>query len=153
MYTRIVVPLDGSDLAETALDTATTFAKTFDASIHVIQVIDTQSMEQMSGSAMGFNYSMLANVFESETEDAHAYISSLVSRLEGEGHTVTSDVRVGPIARTILSQLRDGDIVVMASHGRTGIRRWVLGSVAEEITRHAEVPVLLVKQPHKDQSG
>lgn len=152
MYSRIVVPLDGSDLAETAQETAITFSRTFDAPIHVLHVVDTQALEQLGGSAESFNYSMLADMYEAETGDAREYISKVVSRLEADGLAVTSDLRVGPVASTILAELRDGDLVVMASHGRTGIRRWVLGSVAEEITRHAEAPVLLVKQPHLDQA-
>lgn len=153
MYSRIVLPLDGSDLAETALATTVTCSKAFEATIHLIQVVDTQSLEQLGGSAMNFNYDVLSDMFEAETNDANDYISALVSRLEDDGLNVTSDVRMGPIARTILAELHDGDLVVMASHGRTGIRRWVLGSVAEEITRHADVPVLLVKQPHIDEES
>jgi nucleotide-binding universal stress UspA family protein len=74
----------------------------------------------------------------------------MVKRLEGEGFTVTSDVRVGPVAQAILDDVQEGDLIVMGSHGRSGLRRWVLGSVAEEVLRHAKVPVLMVKMPHTD---
>lgn len=148
MYSRIVIPLDGSELSETALETAIEFSRRFDAPLHVMRVVDSQSLEQLGGSAVSFNYSGLADILEAETDDAKEYIASLVSRLESDGLTVTHDVRIGPVARGILSELQGGDLVVMASHGRTGIRRWVLGSVAEEVMRHADVPVLLVKLPH-----
>ena len=100
-----------------------------------------------SGSAAAFNYTTLGELFEQESNDAGAYIDEMVKRLEADGHTVTHDVRVGPIARSILDALQDGDLVVMGSHGRSGLKRWVLGSIAEEVLRHSRVPVLMVKAP------
>ena len=148
MYTRIVVPLDGSETSEAALTEATRQARAFELPIHIVRVVDTHVLEQVSGSAAAFNYSMLGEMFEQESRDANAYIDEIVKRLESEGFTVTHDVRVGPIARSILDSIEDGDMVVMGSHGRSGIKRWVLGSIAEEVLRHSNVPVLMVKASH-----
>jgi nucleotide-binding universal stress UspA family protein len=51
----------------------------------------------------------------------------------------------------VISTTQEGDLIVMASHGRTGVRRWFLGSVAEEVLRQASVPVLLIRKPHDEE--
>jgi nucleotide-binding universal stress UspA family protein len=148
MTTRIVIPLDGSDVSEAALPEATRQARAFDLPIHIVRVVDTRVLEQVGGSAAAFNYSMLGEMFADESDDAQRYIDETRTRLEGEGLTVTSDVRVGPVAQAILEEVQPGDMIVMGSHGRSGLRRWMLGSVAEEVLRHATVPVLMVKLAH-----
>lgn len=145
LHKRIVVPLDGSEVAESALAEATAQAKAFDLPIHLVRVVDTHVLEQVGGSAAAFNYTMLGEMFEAESDDARNYLNDLEKRLQGEGFTVTHDIRVGPVARSVLDVIDDGDLIVMGSHGRTGIRRWVLGSIAEEVLRHSPVPVLMVK--------
>jgi nucleotide-binding universal stress UspA family protein len=145
MHTRIVVPLDGSPVSEQALDEAVAQAKAFDLPIHLLRVVDTHVLEQVGGSAAAFNYTMLGEMFELESRDAQTYLDEMTGRLAAEGLTVTQDVRVGPVARSIVDELRDGDMVVMGSHGRSGFKRWVLGSIAEEVLRHANVPVLMVR--------
>jgi nucleotide-binding universal stress UspA family protein len=150
VYKRIVVPLDGSELSERALPDATSQAKAFALPIHLIRVVDTHVLEQVGGSAAAFNYTMLGEMFEQETRDAEAYLAEMTRRLENDGFTVTSDVRVGPVARSILDAIQEGDMIVLASHGRSGIKRWVLGSVAEELLRHADVPVLMVKAAERE---
>jgi nucleotide-binding universal stress UspA family protein len=148
MTTRIVVPLDGSEVSEAALPEAIRQAKAFDLPLHLVRVVDTRVLEQVGGSAAAFNYSMLGEMFSEESDDSHQYLADAKGRLEGGGLTVTSDVRVGPIAQGILEAIEPGDMIVMGSHGRSGIKRWVLGSVAEEVLRHATVPVLMVKLTH-----
>lgn len=142
-----MLPLDGSEISELAVEEAISQAKAFNLPVHLIRVVDTQVLEQVSGSASAFNYTMLGELFEEESRDAHSYLEQLATRIEEEGISVTWQVRVGPVARTIAEQIIDGDLVVMGSHGRSGLKRWVLGSVAEDVLRHASVPVLMVKQP------
>lgn len=150
MTTRIVVPLDGSDVSEAALPEAIRQAKAFDLPVHLVRVVDTRVLEQVGGSAAAFNYSMLGEMFAEESEESHRYIADVRKRLEAEGLTVTSDVRVGRVAQGILDAVQPGDMIVMGSHGRSGFKRLVLGSVAEEVLRHATVPVLMVKLPRED---
>ena len=148
MYNRIVVPLDGSEVSEAALPEAIRQAKAFELPIHLVRVVDTRVIEQVGGSAAAFNYSMLGEMFEQESDDAQQYVADAAKRVESEGVAVTFEVRVGPVAQGILEEVREGDMIVMGSHGRTGLRRWMLGSVAEEVLRHATVPVLMVKLSH-----
>lgn len=150
MITRIVVPLDGSEVSEAALPEAIRQAKAFDLPVHVVRVVDSRALEQVGGSAAAFNYSMLGEMFSQESEESQKYVAATQERLEGEGLKVTGDVRIGPVAQGILETVEPGDMIVMGSHGRSGLKRWVLGSIAEEVLRHSPVPVLMVKLPHDD---
>jgi nucleotide-binding universal stress UspA family protein len=71
-------------------------------------------------------------------------LEAVATVIREEGLTTSSQVLTGPIAPAISDQVQPGDIVVMTSHGRSGVRRWLLGSVAEYLVRHADAPVLLV---------
>ncbi len=143
MYDRIIVPLDGSDLAEQALDEAKELSRKLDIPLHLLRVVDTYRTQSLPATGMALDYSMLAELAEEEIEDAKTYLGEKVKELQGEGLNVTGDVLHGPIARQIVAAASKGDVIVMSSHGRTGIKRWFLGSVAEEVMRHAECPVLL----------
>lgn len=143
MYDRIIVPLDGSDLAEQALDEAKELSRKLDIPLHLVRVVDTYRTQSLPATGMALDYSMLAELAEEEIEDAETYIGEKVRDLQGEGLKATGDVLHGPIARQIVAAADKGDVIVMSSHGRTGIRRWFLGSIAEEVMRHAECPVLL----------
>lgn len=148
MHQRIVLPLDGSETSELAIEEAVAQADAFNLPLHLVRVVDTNVFDQVGGSAAAFNYSMLGEMFEEESRDAQRYLGEVTERFEAQGITVTQDVRVGPIARSILDVVAEGDLIIMGSHGRSGIQRWVLGSVAEEVLRHASVPILMVKNPH-----
>jgi nucleotide-binding universal stress UspA family protein len=66
---------------------------------------------------------------------------------------VTTEVAEGPTSRILVGHSKPGDVIVMASHGRTGMARWFLGSVAEEVVRRSAVPVLLVRALATDRSA
>jgi nucleotide-binding universal stress UspA family protein len=143
MYKRIIVPLDGSELAEQALQEARELSGRLGSPLHLVRVVDTYRTQSLPATGMALDYSMLAELAEEEIEDAKTYLEQRVNDLRGEGLTVTGDVLHGPIARQIVAAATPEDVIVMSSHGRTGIKRWFLGSVAEEVMRHAECPVLL----------
>jgi len=145
MYNRVVVPLDGSDVAEEALGQAKSLAQTFNAPIHLIRVVDTYRAQAIPATGMALDYSMLAELAEEEIADAQEYISKSVESLTGEGLKADGEVLNGPIAQQLVDAAQPGDVIVMSSHGRTGIKRWFLGSVAEEVIRRANVPVLLIR--------
>lgn len=143
MYKRIIVPLDGSDLAEQALNEARNLSGKLGIPLHLLRVVDTYRTQSLPATGMALDYSMLAELAEEEIEDAKVYLQQKVDDLKKEGLDVTGDVLHGPIARQIVAAADEGDVIVMCSHGRTGIKRWFLGSVAEEVMRHANCPVLL----------
>ena len=145
MYSRIVVPLDGSDVADEALTHAVEFARQFNAPLHLLRVADAHALERVAGTGIGLDYVAVGALLQEEVDDAKAYLSAKAKALASDGLSVSHDVVTGPISRSIVDALQSGDLLVMASHGRTGISRWFLGSVAENVIRHAPVPVLLVR--------
>lgn len=149
MYKRVVVPLDGSALAEEALTQAKGLAETMHIPLHIIRVVDTYRTHAVPATGMALDYSMLAELAEEESEDAQAYISDEISKLSEEGLSVTGEVVHGPIAQQIVQAAGNEDIIVMSTHGRTGIKRWFLGSVAEEVMRRARCPVLLHRSSNR----
>ncbi|HYI25308.1 MAG TPA: universal stress protein [Thermomicrobiales bacterium] len=148
MYDRILVPLDGSELASTALVHAKELAKQLDAPLHLIRAIDPTVVNRVGTVGMGFDYTAIDELLTEEEQDATAYIDSQVNTLNADGLTTTGVVLRGYAAAAIDSVAKEGDVIVMASHGRTGVRRWFLGSVAEEVLRQSQVPVLLIRQSH-----
>ena len=148
MYGQIVVPLDGSELAEEALSEAVKMAKVSSTPLKLIRVVDTYRSQTLPATGMALDYSMLSELAEEEIQDAKSYLEAKVKETREGGLDVSGDVLSGPIARQICSVAKPEDLIVMSSHGRTGIKRWFLGSVAEEVMRNAECPVLL----HKSQN-
>jgi nucleotide-binding universal stress UspA family protein len=145
MYQRIVVPLDGSDLAEKSLIHAETLASLTGAPVHLVRVVETlvQIGEQGYGAIPGS--SDLADYVAEETDAAREYLAAVVESLLRQGIAATSEVRYGQIAPQLVEASCPGDIYVLASHGRSGIARWFLGSIAEEVIRRSTAPVMLIR--------
>ena len=145
MYQRIVVPVDGSAAGEEALQQAVEMARVFHAPIHLLRVVDLSKLGRYGAYGLAVEYSALDLVLNEERDASRAYLDELQGRLSAEGVKVTSNLREGLSAREIVAETAPGDLLVMASHGRTGLKRWFLGSVAGEVLRHATCPVLLVR--------
>ena len=142
MYKKILVPLDGSDLAKKALDQAEKLAKTFGAEIILFQVVP---FLPIYGSPELVTPLI---VDEKQKESAERYLTNLSEELKKRGHRVTAIVKTGQqVAVEIIDFAKEAgaDLIVMCTHGRSGISRWVLGSVALKILTRAETPILLVR--------
>jgi nucleotide-binding universal stress UspA family protein len=150
MYNRIVVPLDGSELANQALNSARELSKRLDVPLHLVRAIDPTAINRVGSIGMGFDYTAVDELLREEEQDASTFIDEQVKSLTADGYTVSGVVLRGYAAAAITSTTEEGDLLVMASHGRTGVRRWFLGSVAEEVLRQSTVPVLLIRQPHEE---
>lgn len=150
MYNRIIVPLDGSDLAAEALVHARELAQRLSAPLHLVRVVDAHVLNRIGATGLAFDYGAVTELIEEEDQDAAAFMDQQIAALKDDGLNVTGTVVHGPVASSIVALAEADDLIVMASHGRTGIRRWFLGSVAEEILRQATVPVLLLRAPHDD---
>lgn len=135
MYNDILVPTDGSDGFENVTEHAIEIADKFDATIHVVNVIDTGVMR----------YDIEASEF---IEELHQYgektTQEVAEQAEKEGIPVLEEVVEGLPYEEILNYAdeKDVDMIIMGTHGRTGLGRVVLGSVAEKVLRKSEVPVL-----------
>ena len=150
MYDRIVVPLDGSEFANISLTHAKLLARRLDVPIHLVRAIDPTVINRVGATSIGFDYSAVDELITEEEQAATTFIDKQVESLEADGFNVTGVVLRGYAAAAVNSTTQEGDLIVMASHGRSGVRRWFLGSVAEEIVRQSTVPVLLIRQPHEE---
>lgn len=146
MYRKILVTLDGSPLAESVLPHAEALARQFDAEVILLQAVSLSA-------SMGWGISDPASVELVETlretvlGSARDYMQEQVSRLEARGVRARSQVVEGGAVDTILhaADQLEVDLIAMATHGRSGMGRWVYGSVAERVLRGATRPVLLVR--------
>jgi nucleotide-binding universal stress UspA family protein len=157
-YCKILVPLDGSELAELALRHIDEVASP-GAQIHLLSVIDTLIAEEPAGAVVtllngvywtaSLPYEQMP--FTQSAHDVHEfnlrfdYLQHASQRLKEKGYEVKVDVLPGNVVDTIVETARGGcDVIIMATHGRTGLRRVLLGSVAEGVLHRAPCPVLLI---------
>ena len=128
MFTHILVPTDFSEPSEAALDYALELAVRFDARLHLLHVIDAAAVP--------------AGLFD----DVKAKLARRASRGERRA-AVTTEVITGTSARTIVcyARARSMDLIVMGTHGRSGVAHILMGSVAEKVVRDAPCPVLTVR--------
>jgi len=136
MYHRIFVPLDGSELAELALAPAALLARRFHAQLWLVHVLAPVPLAagasvRLAGTAVG---------------QAQDYLQDVQRRLEADGLAVRAIVRWGDPAGEILAAAQEGhaDLIAMATHGRGGLGRWMIGSVADRVVRTTTIPVLVV---------
>jgi nucleotide-binding universal stress UspA family protein len=161
MYQKIMVPLDGSKLAECALPHATQIAKGCgNGEIILVSVTEriagkTQAPEvreifgaddEIGGPEVNPETYL---TFGKMQQQAERYLSKIARGLEGEGIKVRTEVLVGKPAEEIVNFAEHNDVeaIVMSSHGRSGPSRWVHGSVANKVLRAICVPVLMVRAP------
>ena len=145
MYQRIVVPLDGSAVAEQALPEAEQMARLTGAPIHLIGVVDVTQIPWYGQVGMAMEYAAVEEALADEATLASNYLQTITHRLIALGLKADTEIRRGHTSRELVAAARPGDLFVMASHGRNGLSRWLLGSVAEALLRHAPVPVLLIR--------
>jgi nucleotide-binding universal stress UspA family protein len=145
MYQRIVVPLDGSDVAELAIPEAERMARLTGAPLHLIRVVDPTQLPWYGVYAEAMGATVVQGALGDEEKVSDGYLAKVADLIEDLGIEVESEVRHGRAAKELVAASKPDDIIVIASHGRGGISRWLLGSVAAELVRHASVPVLLVK--------
>ncbi len=145
MFKHILVPLDGSILAEKALPAALEVARRFDSKITLMRVAQTPVLPGVDGFAFA---ELEATLRQQAREEAQDYLRAQAGSLRQQGYNVHYHLEVSqPVAETILNtaDLLNVDAIVMSTHGWGGIRRWVYGSVADKVLRHAKVPVLLIR--------
>jgi nucleotide-binding universal stress UspA family protein len=144
-YRRLVVPLDGSELAEQALPHAEVLAQMTGAPLHLVRVIDPLTLGEAEITALYAGVRAFQELLEEERIAARNYLERIEGDLRDRRQAVTIESRQGPAAPELLATAQPGDLLVMATHGRGGLERWFLGSVAEAVVRRSVVPVLLVR--------
>jgi len=142
MYKKILAPLDGSELAKKALDQVEKLAKSFDSEIILLQVVPFMPI---------YGAPELVTpliVDEKHKETAERYLTNLAEELKAKGYRVTAMVKTGQqVATEIIdfAKANSVDLIVMNTHGRSGISRWFLGSVTLKVLTRAETPILLIR--------
>ncbi|MFO7772617.1 MAG: universal stress protein [Dehalococcoidia bacterium] len=148
MYQKILVPLDGSELAECVLP----HVKSIAAGCGIREVVLVRVVEPIPmGGAEGVNLDEIQNA---NVRAAEEYLAGIRAELSKEGLNVDVKVLTGRPAETIadFAQHNEVDFVAIATHGRSGFSRWVFGSVADRLVRSLYAPVLLIR-PQGCESG
>jgi nucleotide-binding universal stress UspA family protein len=144
MFKNILIPVDGSATAALAVDKAIALAKAFQSEVTAIYVIDPYPF---AGVGADFAYGQ-SQYLSAATAEANTTLASARAALEGAGVSVkTSVVEAHAIYRGILDTAASlgADLIVMGSHGRRGIEKLVLGSVAQKVLSDAHLPVMVVR--------
>jgi len=141
MYDDVLLPTDGSDGMTDAANHAGVLAERFDATVHILSVTDPRNrFESPTG---GLSTAVWE---EAERERAEQAVARTAATLP-DGLDVETAVREGVPKTVILDYVRDGgmDMVVMGTHGRSGLDHYLIGSVAEKVVRNSPVPVVTVR--------
>ncbi|WP_435075858.1 universal stress protein [Halorubrum sp. HHNYT27] len=144
MYSQILVPTDGSPASDAAIEHAIDLAQRYDATLHALYVVDGAAYSTLEAGA-----DVVIDALESEGDAATRRVADAAEKAGvGCETTVTS----GTAYRSIRDYVDDHaiDMIVMGTHGRKGLDRYLLGSVTERVVRTSDVPVLTVRHPTDD---
>ena len=147
-FGRVLVPLDGSEFAEDALNRGVEAISASDQqpALHLVRVVEMPVIS-MPGPDVALDYGLVAEYTDAIKEEAGQYLKRMTETLRARGIDVTSEVLEGNVADAILDSAKrnKSDIIVMSTHGRGGISRLFFGSVAEKVLHSSELPLLLVR--------
>lgn len=149
-YAHIVVALDGSALAERVLDRVEPLAEAFASKVTCVTAVEPISPTLLAETSLPEANTPFDQLFETQDEvraEDITYLAGIKERLTRRSIEVECEVMLGRPAETIvdLARTRKADLIAMTTHGRSGLRRAVRGSVADEVVRTAPCPVLLVR--------
>jgi len=151
MYKKILVPLDGSKLAECALPHAEDLAKgcSTEGVILVSVTERVQGYRVFDDSSQLRGQRLILEAVGKKEKQAQRYLDRIAKAMKAKGINVDTEVLLGDPAKEIISYAKHPgcDIIVMSSHGRSGPSRWAYGSVADKVFRASGVPVLMVRAP------
>ena len=139
MYDEILIPTDGSEASRRAIEHAVDLASKYDARVHALYVVDTSVYLTLeTGAEM---------VIESLEEEGESAVRAVEDAATAAGVEVVTTVTDGNAHDAIAEYVTDNDVdlIVMGTHGRTGLDRYLLGSVTERVVRTSDVPVLTVR--------
>lgn len=143
MYERVLHPTDGSEGAEVATEHAIELARRFTTPVHALFVVDVSAVQSTDAYATP-SFEATVELMEAEGRER---IDQIHERAESEAVEVTSEIARGTPASTITAEAEPGDVIVMGTHGRTGLDRYLIGSTTEQVVRTADVPVVTIPIP------
>jgi len=135
VFNRVLVPLDGSDVAEAILSRVEELTAKLGAEVVLLEVLSETGV--------------LPTTAHQEYNEAKEYLDGITQRLRDQGIEASAAIRYGEPAEEIVdyAQANKVDLIAMSTHGRSGVSRWVFGSVAEKVLRGTDVPIFLVRAP------
>jgi len=145
VYDDILVPTDGSEAVDGAVEHALELATTYDATVHALYAV-TPIYAPETG------FEQVYGAMEAEGEEA---VTAVGRRAEAAGLATETAVMRGEAHRQVVDYVREAgiDLVAMGTHGRTGLDRYLVGSVTEKVVRLCEVPVLTVRHAPGDEEA
>jgi nucleotide-binding universal stress UspA family protein len=169
MYERILVPLDGSELAENVLPYVQALAEKFGSAVTLLratlppeELVPPTGMGLPMGDAATFGSLLTPSsiddfqaLLDAEKEETKSYLEGVATRLKEAGVNVSAEQAEGAANDVIIRRAASlpASLVAMTTHGRSGLARVVVGSVADEVVRKAVCPVLLVRVSDKELKG
>jgi nucleotide-binding universal stress UspA family protein len=144
-FNKILVPVDFSAPSEHALEYAIALAKKLGASIEIVHCYDVPVLAAPDGAIIA-GPEVVRRIIDSATEALDKVVEN-----HAAGAQLTPHLTQGPAPTAIVERAKEtaADLIVIGTHGRTGLERWLLGSVAERVVRTSPVPVLTVHPPEK----
>ncbi len=155
MFKKIMVPLDGSELAECVLPHVQAFISGCQVgTIVLVRVVELAAMSYKgtyvtSAEDLAKMDANTKKIEEERKNKATEYLKVVVSQLKPDGVNFQTEVLSGRVAESLVDYAETNavDLILIATHGRSGVSRWVRGSIADRIRRAARVPVLMVRAP------
>ncbi len=171
MYTQILIPLDGSKLSEKALPHAQGLAKSYGATIHLLQVFTHHpsggqphgegpepggnlgsraglagAIPARVGGSNPLTLELARQLAEAQIAEAQEYLEHMATQLKNESIAVETQLHEGPPHEHIVEYAKQHsvDLIVMSTHGHGGVKRFFMGSTTDRVIRAGEVPVLVV---------
>ncbi len=145
MFNKILLPVDGSSTSNQAIEKTIAMAEAFKSQVTVVSVIDDYSFTDVG---VDFAYGQ-TEYLQAATAEANATLNAAKRLFEARGIPVASKLVEGhAVYKGILdtAQSMGADLIVMGSHGRQGLKKLVLGSVAAQVLSHAHLPVMIVRE-------
>lgn len=146
MFKRVLVPLDGSKVAEGVLPLLKQIAGPLDLEVTLLRVLQPLPPEVIEGTRH-----VVVEDVEGRFKEAFGYLAPIAAAIETTGVRVATDVRRGEPVTEILegAKAAKADLIAMTTHGRSGFSRLLFGSVAEAVLRHTDIPVFLMRLTEK----
>ena len=153
MYSKVLVPLDGSEVSERALAHAQSLAGAFGARVYLLQVISlSHEYEAVRGgggdspTAVEYSLDLARQITASRQTRAETYLEATAAQLKQNGLQVETSVRQGSVLENITDFVAEHgiDLIVMSTHGRGELQRFLVGSVTDRVIRSSHVPVLAI---------
>lgn len=147
VFKSLLVPIDGSEPAEAASSLAIRLAADQKASVMFVNVVESDKILAMAMPGQG--YADPAPAIDALQNAGTQILADAVKEAQAAGVTAQSTLLEGDCVSSIVARAEDvkADLIVIGSHGRSGLTKLVLGSVAEGVLQHCSVPVLIVKSP------